>query len=225
MKVDFSSNQPEIEQRAFEISRRAGDIIQAKLHDLLASDNAQGNTARLKDFMNSFLPEASLDLAQQLETLESEKDKERFVEKAGAIIVRLIAEHLSLIELEQRLRSRQNKENGYQELSRGLTFDIHHNTIFLHVPVTFFNNSAEAIQSLIEGLKVLANKIKTDEALKDITGIMGHSNLVKEKHRLIERLGFEIALDKDGKPSDQAQISKKKLLEMYAKTGTDHENT
>ena len=130
-----------------------------------------------------------------------------------------MAKYLTLEELEKRFQVRSIKEKGYQALSRGLNFEIckEQNQISLHIPITFFENAKSALELFTEGLRILAHKMMTEQELRNIKEITGHSLLVKEKHLLLTSLGFSVILDKDGKPTEDTKISREKFLEIYGK--------
>ncbi len=83
------------------------------------------------------------------------------------------------------------------------------------MPITFFESSREVIESFKEGLMVLAQKLVNDPELGDLTEIRGRSVLIKDNYRLLKSLGFTVVLDEKGKPTEEAVISKEKLLELY----------
>ena len=171
----------------------------------------------VKDNIRKIVPEAvgvDAEVDKVLNFL-GEKDtnslRETFLDKATEITIKILAKHLSLQELEHRF----NKN----PLSRGLSFKIDKNNkkVNLYIPPTFFENLHQATQSYIDGLRLLAHKMLIDKEFKDIQEVVGFSPFVKEHYKVLEKYGFEITLDKDGQPTEEAKMSKEKLLEIYGK--------
>lgn len=206
------------EQRVFEISRRAGHMIRAHAGELANTRSQQKNIQRIFQFMNRFLPEGASDIEDSFVVLKDSifSDRDKFLEKAAEIMIALCAQNFSLQELEDRLKNIHAEDYGYQELSRGLTYDIEQSKVHLHIPVTFFASSKEALKSFVEGLKILAEKIKHDPEFIEITEIIGHSSFVQDKAKIVNKmLGFTITPQADGSPSDEAIMSKDELLSKY----------
>src|SRR3989344_8393946 len=186
--------------------------MEKRWDDLAANANVADVFIRnVEDNVREIVPEATeihSEIGKVLHFL-SGKDinsvLETALDKATEITIEIMARHLSLQELEHRF----NKN----PLSRGLSFEVDKNNkkVNLYIPPTFFYNSKQAVQSCIEGLKVLEHKIITDKEFSNIIKIVGSSPFVKKHHRTLKKHGFEITLDKDGKPTEEAVMSKEKL--------------
>lgn len=227
---EFSKNTPNIksmrdtpENRAFELNRKANSVFRRYMEKTWENIKEENKIPifieKVKDNIAKFVPEATeapekIDLA-----LNFLQKKEDLIDKATEITIRIFAQHLSLEEIESRFRENYMQLPGIQPLSRILTFIIRKEskTVSLHIPITFFENTEFAIESFKEGLQTLAKKLTNDPELKNIIEITGDSPLVKEKSRLLTSLGFTVAVDKDGKATEKAKISREKLLEIYGK--------
>ena len=209
------------ERRAFEIHRRADNIFYSLFEKLWAEGEQAGDPKQylansLIQKISELLPEASEEVSSVFEALAKKRGytKKQFVEQSVEAVIQLLSKNLTLAELEKRLKIRPVNYND-EELSRGLSCGVKDNKVELHIGLTFFSNAKEALESLIEGLRALAQKIKTEEKYKNVTEIIGYSELVKEKHRLLTKYGFTITKNDAGQPTDEAKISKEKLLELF----------
>ena len=168
---------------------------------------------KVKENIIKIAPETLEDLHEVDSVLGilDEKNEDVLLDEAANVTIKIITKRLSLYELERRF-------NKYP-LSRGLSFEIdkeNKNRVNLYMPITFFKNPRqEAIESYIKGLRVLAQKMAADEEFKDIKEIIGRSPYVKKHHKLLKKHGFEITLDKDNNPTEEARMSKDKLLKLY----------
>jgi len=173
----------------------------------------------IKDNILALVPEAT-EISQEVDTaLDLSQNKDILIKKAIEVTIKIVAKYLSTEEIEDRLREKHVTHPGTRELSRALTFKINNEAqrVELHVPVTFFQNLHEPLQSFKEGLETLAKRMITDEELKNINEVRGFSILIKDNPRVLTSLGFKITLDENGKPTKEARISKEKLLELYGK--------
>lgn len=225
---------PEVAERIFEIRRRVDKLLPGLLaaiwdelaeksekahiegydprHDFLAS--AQHRTANL-------IPEADTKDNPQITTAfgelakSAESDKARLLSQTSDTIISLMATHLTLQELETRLRD--DRPADQDPLSRALECRVEDNQIRLAIQVTFFENEKQAIASLIEGFKVLAKKMLTEPKYQTATEVVGNSELVKEKPRLFSRpeYGFTVTRDESGRPTDEIKIAREKFLSIY----------
>ena len=210
------------EKRIFELNRRG--FFELMRSDVEQEWQASAEENKKKDFIKkiiqettSIIPNATEEIEIKLNRLNKldEKDNlETFLNEATKIIIELIGKYLTLEKLEQIIQTAR-KKSGNEILSRGLNFTIHHSHIELHIPTTFFENAQLALQSFVEGLKILAQKMTNDPAMERVTEVRGHSLLIKEKPRIARKLGFEITLDENGKPTDEARMSREKLLDIY----------
>lgn len=211
------------EYRFKETKRRAYDLWYREMRSIWRSiAHSKEKSVFINYIVKRFtelIPEAAQDIEKEFDVLNTfdEKDEENLLNKAVDIMIQIMARYLSLEELERRLQARQIKELGQQKLSRVLNFEIIYDRVHLHTPVAFFKDPSSAVQSYVEGLKVLAHKIATEKELKDIVEVVRFSPLIKEKYRLWTRLGFEVIREKDGKPTEEAKMSREKILEMYGK--------
>lgn len=210
-----------IEYKTKEIKRRAYDLMysSARSDFLLSKKDKKTFLKTITKKICKLVPEFTQDIIDKFSTIDhmDEKDEEDFLTEVVNTIIQVIARHLSLSELESRLRTREVKGKGLQELSRALLCKIIMNRVHLHMPVNFFESPESVVKSIKEGLVALARKIKSEEQFKDVEKIIGFSSLVKEKPRFLVKLGFNVVLDKDNKPVGEINISKEKLLEMYGK--------
>ena len=210
------------EKRIFELNRRG--FFELMRSDVEQEWQASAEENKKKDFIKkiiqettSIIPNATEEIEIKLNRLNKldEKDNlETFLNEATKIIIELIGKYLTLEKLEQIIQTAR-KKSGNEILSRGLNFTIHHSHIELHIPTTFFENAQLALQSFVEGLKILAQKMTNDPTMERVTEVRGHSLLIKEKPRIARKLGFEITLDENGKPTDEARMSREKLLDIY----------
>ena len=213
-----------LEKRIFELRRRAFGLIHSfvtgewQWPKSVKGDKKRNFIDKLVEGTTKIVPEATDEIKTRFETLnaiDEIKDLESLLKKATEIHIELLTKYLSLEELEKRLRDRAIQGKGYQELSRGLCFEIIENQAVLHIPITFFENAKSFLESFKEGLRVLANKMITEKELADIREVIGYSSLVQEKHRILATLGFEVILDVNGKLTEKTKISREKLLELY----------
>ena len=212
------------EKRAIEIRRRSYDGIRNYIKSFYGG-NISEFIEKIKKNIISFIPKIeNIDSLFADCSVKYTKDEnlDELIDQATEITIKTLTQHLSLSELEKLLRMRHFEYHPtYIELSRGLSYEVYkeNNLIYLHIPTTFFEDSKAALDSLITGLKNLAHKLKTDIDLKDVKDIIGVSPIVLEKYRTLIKAGFTILLDEDtGKPiSDEAIISREKLLEIYGK--------
>ena len=223
-KIDSNSPEGKLQK----ISRTAGSSIHRHMErmwdDLIINAKANNLTKtlfikKMKDNLTKLVPEATgkevfLDVDQ---VVNSSKNKELLMEKATEITMKILSKYLSLEELERRLREKHLAVPGIKELSRALSCSISEdsNMAELHVPVTFFEDSKSVIDSFKEGLAVLATKIKQEEEFKSIRVIRGYSSLVKDNFRLMGELGFKVTYNEMGRPTEEALMSREKLLEIY----------
>lgn len=213
-----------LENKIFEIKRRAFNLVRSSIENsYLKLKNTGGEEVFINNIIKEgvrIVPEATEEFHTKLNELKNytEKDLEIILDKATEITIQLMAKYLSLEELESRFKAR-HENLGYQSLARGLTFETNKegNEISLHVPITFFNNSLDALNSYIDGFHKLANELSTNDELKGIKEITAYSSIVKEKYKTLTKLGFEVMLDKHGQPTKKAKISKEKFLELYGK--------
>lgn len=224
-------NTPDInspEYKAFEIRRRAHSVFRRyveKIWENSPKDNLIPTFIRMiKRNISNIVPEAkegSQEIDKAIKSLQ-EKDKEDLIDRAVEITIQIVAKHLSLEELERRLREKILTQPEIYELSKVLLFKIDkkNEKITIHVPTTFLKDSKSVLESFKEGLKALADKIATNTELKDIKEIRGFSSLIKDHHRLLTSLGFSVTFDKTDKPTEEAKMSKEKLLELYGPKST-----
>lgn len=217
------SRQDTPEQRAFELKRRAFHLMRSYVernwNESPVVDRKSEFIKKITTGAKKLIPEGEVEIGERLNLLnnEDETNLDSFFDKATEAIIEIMTRYASLEELEKRFSARSVNERGNQALSRALHFAVHleSNTISLHIPITFFENPVQFLESFTEGLKILAQKIITDPEFKNILEVTGHSALVKDKHRLLKSMGFEIILDENGKPTQYTKISKDKLLELY----------
>ncbi|PIR68066.1 hypothetical protein COU49_02715 [Candidatus Nomurabacteria bacterium CG10_big_fil_rev_8_21_14_0_10_35_16] len=218
--------------RILEIKRRAYGNFHRYIRQLYeASRLEQTNKDKkfidmLKDNIKLIIDEKyntniEIEIEDAFRNLDS-SDKEKLIDTATEITIALITKYLSLSELETRLLERHLTMHGFKKLSRGLTYDIisDNESMELHVPTTFFENSGVAIESYKKGLAILARKLQEDPTLQNIKKICGHSSLVQKKRLIMEQLGFELDYEEiDGlrKPTGHASISREKLIALYGK--------
>ncbi len=221
-RFDRESPADSTENKAYQIHRRADNIFLELISKMQSKGEKAGNAKKhiveeLGRIIGGLMPEAPEQVkafCNKIEALD-ENDK-NFLKQVTEELVLVLAENLSLDELEKRLKNRPT-ETHQENLSRGLSCEVENNKIILHVPLVFFSNSSEAIESITEGLRVLAEKIKTQEKYEEITEIVGYSDLVKHNHRQISELGFSVTMDAAGEPTDEAKLPKEKFLEIYGK--------
>lgn len=209
------------EKRALEIRRRVDKLLRNLLEGVW-DENAQANNPKLdfianvRERVTNIIPEASEEVSKAFGELadSGESDRVNLLTQTENIVISLLAENLTLPELERRLNSRPREEQ-HEELTRGFECEIQGSIILLHVPITFFDKPKEVIQSLASGLKALAEKVKNEEKYKAATEIVGYSELVKKNHKLLTKYGFTVVLDESGNPSDEARMSVEKFLETF----------
>src|SRR3989344_6597907 len=155
-----------LEMRALEIKKRAYSSFHQYMKILWensAIDDKKGAFIKnVKDNITTIAIEAVGDLNEVDNALSASENEDLLLDKATNVTIKIIARYLSLDELEHRF----NKN----PLSRGLSFKIDKdsNKVNLYIPITFFENLNQAVQSYITGLKILAHKMVTDEEFKDI---------------------------------------------------------
>ena len=173
----------------------------------------------IKENIALLVPEATNVSSEVDNVLNSLTTKKSLIDGALELTIQTTAIHLSLKELEGRLREKHLSIPGIHALSRVLSciIDSARNRANLHIPVTFLEDQKSVVQLFKKGLETLAQKVKTEEEFKKIIEVRGYSSLIKDNFRLLKSLGFSITLDKNGKPTEEAIMSKGKLLELYGK--------
>ncbi len=212
------------EYRASELHRRAFKLIHSYIErKWQESAKSNGKLHFIDEIIKGaekLIPEAKEEINTKFRALNNFDEKNGLVSllnKTTEITIELMTKYTTLEELEKRFKDRSLTERGNKELSRGLHFSINKEKtkISLHIPITFFENAQEFLQSFTEGLRVLAVKMNTDLELQNVKEVVGHSSLVKEKHRLLVKLGFEVTRDEKGQPTEETKISRERLLKIY----------
>jgi hypothetical protein len=215
-------NEDTLEQRAAEIRMRIRGILQSLLKDIWDKHATEQNAktafiGSVQEKIVALIPEASKFVEEAFKALDESmesQDPEKIIEGTSSTVIRLLAEHLTLAELEKRLRSGQ-EEKGHDQLSRALSCEIQGQQIILHVPVAFFEDPEQARLSILEGFGILAAKIRTDPKYKNMNEISATSELVKKNPGRLKKIGFTVLDDENGKPTDVAKISVEKFLQIF----------
>lgn len=142
-------------------------------------------------------------------------DKEKFIEDASSNIADFLLSNFTLEEIEQIARRHATYEN--YNLNRLVEYGISDNIIHIHSPLTFIDNPMELRILFLDALNKLAEKLKNDPKLAKIEKITASSWIVVKAQRAFKEAGFTITkIDKD-KDLGEAEITREKLIEIYAK--------
>jgi hypothetical protein len=218
------TGEPTIGQKAFEIKRRMFDVWEKKI-TLLYKIEKTDDGNQMDNFINSvkqavleMIPEISEKIDSEMLPLRNISDTSNvgtIVSQTIDVLSVILAKYRTLPEVEA--MSHMSAEKLFKgRLSRGLYYDLEtNNAISIHIALTFPNNAEEAMELFGEGMRNLAKIILTNPELRNVQRIEGTSALVKDKPRLIQKLGFQITKTSDNKYSDCASMTREKLLELY----------
>lgn len=142
---------------------------------------------------------------------------------SGEDICSAIAERLnsflkrnfSIEELETRLRGELALGNEWKSANRLVMYEISGGKVHLHIPLVVEENISTLRQLFLEGLRELAQLLKVDPELGNVTEINGRSWIVYEHPKLLERMGFTITERDDVEHTAKAIITKEHLIDLY----------
>ncbi len=163
------------------------------------------------------LPEKAEEIEQLIHNLENSNFQNDF-ELREALSISLgdfLSKNFSPTELGERFRENLAKQSGWETANRILMFGVYNDEAHLHIAPVFSESAAEVKRLFLEGLRVLANLLKSDSRLQNIRVITGQSWIVYEHHKLLERMGFNITKLDEAEKVGWAEITKEKFIELY----------
>ncbi len=159
--------------------------------------------------------------------LEKEKTKsypniDEWINNLSEKISTVILRNYTLDELEKIFYDLNLKRNNLP-INRMLTYsiDTENETLGLHVTIIFVKNPIEIRKLFIEGMKILAEKLNTDENLKNIKKVEGISNLLFKHQNILKTLGFELINKNEQTELATVSISREKFLSIFSENKID----
>jgi hypothetical protein len=163
------------------------------------------------------VPEAS----DRLEKIFLKMENGEFIDErvfAGTIaeeLTNLMSDILTPSELEERMRKYQIETNAWQEISRGLSYGVYKDELWLHVNTMFLEGSLELKEVVEDGLRKLAKELNENPSLKNIKSINGKSWIAYRHQAFLRELGFEIVDLNKEKKEGTTRIDREELLRRY----------
>lgn len=216
---DLNNKQLDAKETHINDIRRRVDKIIRKTVGKIYDHNLNYFIPSAKAELSAFLPEVS-DIGARIDAaLEGVEERDVAVENISKLTINLIAQHLTLKDVEHRMLERFKKRHpDYMIVGRGLACEIRGNELMLHVPTTFFESSKIALETYAESFAKLAKLLQEDPQFKEIEKIVGISDLVEEKRFLLAKNGFYVPLDENKKATTNvATISKEDFLRLHSK--------
>lgn len=158
--------------------------------------------------------------------MDAAEDDEVFVRSAAAALWAFANENLTEKDLEAAKRVAFVEQGGFTPLNEILSYGTRGNEIHIHLAPAKTQSMGTNLTLVKEGLKELAERIKTDPTLRDIEEITASSWIVASHPHMMEKLGFTMGgviseeIRRDHFPGDQRDIaecsmSREDVLRIY----------
>lgn len=149
-------------------------------------------------------------------------DENVLVSELSEKITNILSPHYSLQDIEKGFKPGFEHGDRMERINRMLDVEFAQEAdtkyLRLHMPILFTQNPIELKKLFVEGLKIIAQKIKSEEKYKDSSGLVGYSTLIYEYPSIVENLGFIITSRDESKGAAEMTMRIDTLLHLY---GTD----
>lgn len=147
--------------------------------------------------------------------LKNTSDSTGFAQTIAEFLALKLAANFELEELENKILIFNKENRNYFPLNRLLMYEIKDESIYLHIATLFDVKPTELPKLIVDGLKELAQEIRTESNLQSLKKVKGESWIVYDHPTLIEKLGFSITGTNQELREGSAEISVEKLLQTY----------